>query len=81
MYLQKHFNAQMCVLMCVCVCACVDAQDYDKHSPLHVACGEGHTAIIVALVEEGGADINARGGDTGDTPLMMSVREGVIVPV
>ena len=31
-------------------------------------------AIIVALVEEGGADVNSRGGMAGDTPLMRSVR-------
>ena len=27
----------------------------------------------MALVEEGGADVNLRGGERGDTPLMLSV--------
>ena len=52
---------------------CTDLEDYDKYSPLHVASGEGHTAIIVALVEEGVVNVNARGGDSGATPLMLSV--------
>ena len=39
-----------------------------------MASKDGHTAIIVALVEEGGADVNVRGGEQGDTPLMLSVR-------
>ena len=38
-----------------------------------MASEHGHTAIIVALVEEGGADINSKGGERGDTPLMLSV--------
>lgn len=33
----------------------------------------GHTAIIVALVEEGSADVNKKGGLKGDTALMLSV--------
>lgn len=31
----------------------------------------------MALVEEGGADVNVQTGDTGDTPLMLSVSEAV----
>ena len=50
-----------------------DAFDRENISPLHVASAKGHTAIIVALVEEGGADINCKGGEHGDTPLMLSV--------
>ncbi len=50
-----------------------DMVDEDGLSPLHVASSEGHTAIIVALVEEGGADINLQGGEKRDTPLMLSV--------
>lgn len=42
-----------------------------------MASKQGHTAIIVALVEEGGADINVRGGEQGDTPLMLTVRNTV----
>ena len=33
-------------------------------------------AIIVALVEEGGANVNKPSGGRGDTPLMVSAREG-----
>ena len=51
-----------------------DSMDDEEYSPIHVASRKGHTAIIVALVEEGGADINVRGGEQGDTPLMLSVR-------
>lgn len=47
--------------------------DNDTYSPLHVASRQGHMAIIVALVEEGGADVNIKGGERGDTPLMLSV--------
>lgn len=43
-------------------------------SPLHIASGHGHTAIIIALVEEGGADVNCKGGERNDTPLMLTVR-------
>ena len=50
-----------------------DTQDEEAYSPLHVASSEGHRAIIVALVEEGGADVNVRGGKRKDTPLMLSV--------
>lgn len=51
--------------------------DNEEYSPLHVASNEGHTAIIVALVEEGGADVNFRGGERKDTPLMLSVRKNL----
>ena len=44
-----------------------------ENSALHVASAQGRMAIIVALVEEGGADINLKGGERGDTPLMRSV--------
>jgi len=50
--------------------------DNDTYSPLHVASRQGHMAIIVALVEEGGADVNIKGGERGDTPLMLSARSG-----
>ena len=50
-----------------------DSVDGETYSPLHVASKQGHTAIIVALVEEGGADVNVRGGEQGDTPLMLTV--------
>ena len=48
--------------------------DHNLYTPLHVASEAGHTAIIVALLEEGGADINMKGGERGDTALMLSVR-------
>ena len=50
-----------------------DLMDEEGRSPLHIASSEGHTAIIVALVEEGRADVNLQGGDKKDTPLMLSV--------
>ena len=50
-----------------------DTLDSDLKSPLHIASGKGHTAIIIALVEEGGADINSKGGERNDTPLMLTV--------
>ena len=49
--------------------------DDEGLSPLHVASKEGHTAIIVALVEEGGADVNILDGESKATPLMLSVRK------
>lgn len=51
----------------------LEAQDDEAYAPLHVASSSGHRSIIVALVEEGGADVNTRGGVRGDTPLMLSV--------
>lgn len=51
----------------------IEATDSNDLAPLHVASKLGHTAIVVALLEEGSADINQRGGDKGDTPLMLSV--------
>ena len=42
----------------------------NDHTPLHVT---GHMTIGVALVEESNVDINQRGGDKRDTPLMLSV--------
>ena len=50
-----------------------DSLDKHMNSPLHVASGKGHTAIIIALVEEGGADVNSKGGQMNDTPLMLTV--------
>lgn len=50
-----------------------DSLDKHMNSPLHVASGKGHTAIIIALVEEGGADVNSKGGERNDTPLMLTV--------
>ena len=52
----------------------LDSLDHNLYAPLHVASEAGHTAIVVALLEEGGADINMKGGERGDTPLMLSVR-------
>ena len=67
--------------LCLCSVICVsmvlifisDQADEEGYSPLHLASSEGHTAIIVALVEEGGADVNLQGGERKDTPLMLSV--------
>lgn len=38
-----------------------------------MASSHGHMTVIVALVEEGGANINQQTTDTEDTPLMLSV--------
>ena len=38
-----------------------------------MASSQGHMTVIVALVEEGGANINQQTTDTEDTPLMLSV--------
>jgi ankyrin repeat protein len=54
----------------------IELFDYDQYTPLHSAAKSGHTAIIVALVEEGDADINQKGGERGETPLMITARGG-----
>ncbi len=51
----------------------IESTDANDHTPLHVASRLGHTAIVVALLEESNVDINQRGGDKRDTPLMLSV--------
>ena len=51
------------------------AENDDQYAPLHLASQAGHTAIIVALVEEGNADVNKKGGKKGDTALMLSVSD------
>ena len=53
-----------------------DSTDSSLNTPLHYASSHGNMAIIVALVEEGGANINKPSGERGDTPLMVSAREG-----
>ena len=55
---------------------CLDAADRNLYKPLHQAADKGNTAIIIALVEEGGATVNDPGGERGDTPLIMSARSG-----
>ena len=50
-----------------------DSQTSVSLSPLHVASSCGHVAVIVALVEEGGADLDQQAGEARDTPLMLSV--------
>jgi hypothetical protein len=54
----------------------VDSEDSSQCTPLHHATHRGNMAIIVALVEEGGANVNKPSGGRGDTPLMVSAREG-----
>jgi ankyrin repeat protein len=50
-----------------------DGQSSSSLSPLHMASSRGHMTVIVALVEEGGADVNLQAEGTGDTPLILSV--------
>lgn len=64
---------------CVYICYSIDSKDDDNYTPLHIASRMGHTAIVVALIEEGNASINERGGEKGDTPLMQSVRTRMLL--
>ena len=50
-----------------------DTLTSSSQSPLHIASSHGHMTVIVALVEEGEADINLPTSDSGETPLMLSV--------
>lgn len=50
--------------------------DSNVCTPLHHAAESGNIAIVIALVEEGGADINKASGGKGDTPLITSARQG-----
>ena len=51
----------------------IDSTDNHCYSPLHTASQKGHTAIVVALVEEG-ANVNIKAGENEDTPLMLTVK-------
>lgn len=50
--------------------------DSNVCTPLHHAAESGNIAIVIALVEEGRADINKASGGRGDTPLITSARQG-----
>ena len=50
--------------------------DSNVRTPLHHAAESGNIAIVIALVEEGRADINKASGGRGDTPLITSARQG-----
>ena len=63
----------MCARVMIIAVNCTGIIDNDSYTPLHVASKMGHTAIVVALIEEGNVDIDERGGDKGDTPLMLTV--------
>ena len=52
----------------------INVGDYDKRTPLHLACGEGHMSIVQALVMSG-ANVNAE-DRWGGTPLDDAVRCG-----
>jgi ankyrin repeat protein len=53
----------------------MNAADYDKRAPLHVAAAEGRLPLVVLLVEEGGADLAAT-DRWGNTPLAEARRAG-----
>lgn len=50
--------------------------DSNVCTPLHHAAESGNIAIVIALVEEGRADINKASGERGDTPLITTARHG-----
>lgn len=66
-FITKHFK----LIFIVCLTN-IDTPDTQLLSPLHIASEKGNTAIVVALIEEG-ADVNVKGGDKGNTPLMLTV--------
>ena len=53
----------------------VNACDYDKRTPLHIAAAEGKLALVTLLVAEGGADLGAA-DRWGNTPLSEATRVG-----
>ena len=53
-----------------------DTVDRNVCTPLHHAAESGNIAIVIALVEEGRADINKASGERRDTPLITTARQG-----
>lgn len=51
----------------------VNAADYDKRTPLHIAAAEGKLSLVELLVVEGGADL-AAADRWGNTPLAEAQR-------
>jgi len=37
----------------------VNSSDYDRRTPLHVACSEGHVGVVILLVNKG-ASVHAK---------------------
>lgn len=48
----------------------------DGWSPLHAAARFGHSGTVFALLEEGRANVEARTGDHGSTPLHVAAISG-----
>ena len=49
----------------------------DNRRPLHISVAENHAESVAALLDNG-AEIDARAGEDGDTPLMVAVRNNLI---
>ena len=52
----------------------INAADYDRRTPLHLAASEGNARIVEYLLDSGG-DMHAK-DRWGGTPLVDAVREG-----
>jgi glutaminase len=53
----------------------VNAADYDRRTPMHIAAAEGKLSLVELLVVEGGADL-AAADRWGNTPLAEATRVG-----
>ena len=53
----------------------VNAKDFDRYTPLHLAAREGHKEVVEYLVGKG-ADVNAKAPAWGRTPLGTAAERG-----